>query len=260
MSTHNLAVAAMIAVSAALSSASGYSACDTLSGPKTAALVELYTSEGCSSCSPADLQLSRLGETLDPSAAVVPLALHVDYWDYIGWKDPFAQSTFGERQSWLAGVNRLKTVYTPQFFVAGEDLRALRSGLRDQVRRLNALPAGADIRVHGRLTATGDLALAAEATAPTGRSPTALYLAVAESGLTSKVSRGENIGTTLTHDHVVRVWIGPIHLADGAARIRREVSLPAEWRRMRIDVIAFVQELRSGHVLQALISQHCADS
>ncbi|MDP2640606.1 MAG: DUF1223 domain-containing protein [Betaproteobacteria bacterium] len=118
-----------------------FAACDARSGPKTAALVELYTSEGCSSCPPADRQLSRLRQMLDPAAEVVPLALHVGYWDYIGWKDPYAQAAFGERQSGLVRAGQQNTVYTPQFFVGGTELRSWRGGLRDQVRQLNALPA-----------------------------------------------------------------------------------------------------------------------
>lgn len=234
-----------------------YAACDVRSGPKTAALVELYTSEGCSSCPPADQQLSSLRQALDPAALVVPLALHVGYWDYIGWKDPYAQSGFGERQSWLVRANRRETVYTPQFFVGGAELRSWRGGLRDRVRELNALPAAAELRVRARVAPNGALALDAEATARPGTAPAALYLAIAESGLASKVTRGENSGATLAHDHVVRAWIGPVPLTAGAARVRRDIALPAGWDRSRLDVVAFVQDDRSGGVLQALSAGQC---
>jgi hypothetical protein len=235
-----------------------FAGCDVRSGPNTAALIELYTSEGCSSCPPADKQLSRLREALDPAAEVVPLALHVGYWDYIGWKDPYAQDKFAKRQSWLVRANRQQTVYTPQFFVGGAELRAWRGGLRDKVRQLNAAPAAAAIHVSANLGSNGELALKAEATARPGTEPAALYLALAESGLVSKVTRGENGGVTLAHDHVVRAWIGPVRLSNGVARVQRDIALPAAWNRARLEVAAFVQSERDGSVLQAVRAQQCA--
>jgi hypothetical protein len=238
-----------------------FAACDVRSGPNTAALVELYTSEGCSSCPPADRQLSRLRQALDASAEVVPLALHVGYWDYIGWKDAYAQDRFGERQSWLVRANQQKTVYTPQFFVGGTELRAWRGGLRDKVRQLNARPAAADLRVRASIAPNGALAPpTAAAPPPPPPEPAVLYLALTESGLASKVTRGENSGVTLAHDHVVRVWIGPVRLSQGAARLQRDIALPADWNRARLELVAFVQDERSGGVLQALSAIQCAGS
>lgn len=260
MNSRSFAICTLVAASSAALPTASFAACDARSGPKTAALVELYTSEGCSSCPPADRQLSRLRQALDPAVEVVPLALHVGYWDYIGWKDAYAQGAFGERQSWLVRANRQKTVYTPQFFVGGAELRSWQGTLQDKVRQQNMRPAAAAIRVQAGLTASGALALRAEATAHTGADPAALYLALAESGLVTKVTRGENEGVTLAHDHVVREWIGPIRLAGGAAQAQREIALPAAWNRARLEVIAFVQDERSGSVLQALSAQHCAGS
>jgi hypothetical protein len=260
MNSRRFIICTLVAAFSAALPAAGFAACDARSGPKTAALVELYTSEGCSSCPPADLQLRRLRQVLDPAAEVIPLALHVGYWDYIGWKDTYAQGVFGERQSWLVHANQQKTVYTPQFFVGGTELRSWQGALRDKVRQLNRLPSAAAIRVRAGLTASGALALRADAAARAGTEPAALYLAVAESGLVTKVTRGENGGVTLAHDHVVREWIGPIRLAGGAAQARREIALPAAWNRARLEVVAFVQDERSGSVLQALSAQHCAGS
>jgi len=260
MNSRGFALYAAVAVSSATLPASALPACDARSGPKTAALVELYTSEGCSSCPPADRQLSRLHQALDPAAEAIPLALHVPYWDYIGWKDPYAKAAFGERQNWLVHANQQKTVFTPQFFVNGAELRSWQGALGDKVRQLNALPAAADIRVHASIAANGALALNAEATTRPGAKPAALYLALAENGLASNVSRGENGGRTLAHDHVVREWIGPVRLAAGTASTRREIALQPAWNRAQLDVIAFVQDERSGSVLQALRAQHCAGS
>jgi len=258
MNSRGFAPCILVAVSTATLPVTAAAACDVRSGSKTAALVELYTSEGCSSCPPADQQLSRLRQALDPAAEVVPLALHVDYWDYIGWTDPYAQARFGERQSWMVRANQQKAVYTPQFFVSGTELRGWRSALKEKVRQLNAVPAAAEIRIHASLATGGALALSAEARARSGTGPAALYLALAENGLATKVTRGENTGATLAHDHVVRVWIGPIHLVSGGARLQREIALPAAWNRAQLEVAAFVQEERSGRVLQALSAQECA--
>src|SRR5262245_35977291 len=96
--------------------------CKAQSGPGTAALVELYTSEGCSSCPPADRWLATLGQRYAPGS-VVPLALHVDYWDYIGWKDPYAKREFSLRQRKLSQLQRMALVYTPQVVLQGRDFR-----------------------------------------------------------------------------------------------------------------------------------------
>ncbi|HEY9147156.1 MAG TPA: DUF1223 domain-containing protein [Thiobacillus sp.] len=237
--------------------ASAGAACDARSGPNTAALVELYTSEGCSSCPPADRQLSHLADSLDAAAEVVPLALHVGYWDRLGWTDRFAQDRFAQRQDWLVQANHQRTVYTPQFFVAGSEIQPGQRSLRDRVRAVNARPASAAIRLHTAISADGVLTLDAVATAPAGSDAAVLYLAVAENGLVTKVMAGENKDATLTHDHVVRAWLGPFRLNRGKAEIRREIRLPAAWQRNRLESVAFVQDERSGAVLQAVRAASC---
>jgi len=255
-----LIVAATLATIAASQSGAALARCNAHSGPNTTALVELYTSEGCSSCPPADRQLTRLEPALESAAEFVPLSLHVGYWDYIGWKDAYAQEIFGERQSRLIRKNRLQTVYTPQFFVGGSALKSWPGGLRDEVRRVNAEPAGATIQVQARQIVTGTLTVSAEATTSVNAAPALLYLALTESGLVSRVTRGENSGVTLAHDHVVRAWIGPIRLTDGIARIQREILLPADWNRGQLDLVAFVEDDRSGRIVQALRARHCSAS
>ena len=251
------AVVVFTTLLAATLPASAGAACDARSGPNTAALVELYTSEGCSSCPPADRQLSHLADSLDASAEVVPLALHVGYWDRLGWADRFAQDRFAQRQDWLVQANRQRTVYTPQFFVAGAEIQPGQRSLRDRVRDVNARPAAAAIRLHTAVSADAVLTLDAVATAPAGNDATVLYLAVAENGLVTKVMAGENKDATLTHDHVVRAWLGPFRLSGGTVRVRREIRLPAAWQRNRLESVAFVQDERSGAVLQALRAASC---
>ena len=237
-----------------------FAACEAQSGAKTVALVELYTSEGCSSCPPADKRLSHLDQVLSPAAEAIPLALHVGYWDYIGWHDPYAKDAFAKRQKWLAQLNRQRTVYTPHFFVAGTELGLQDESLGAEVRRVNAKAAEAEIRVKASVDAQGVLVVSADATARTRSTPVALYLAVTESGLSSKVTRGENGGATLAHDHVVRAWVGPIRLNGGSVHAEREITLAPQWNRAQLDVVAFVEDQSSGVVLQAVNAGRCARS
>ncbi len=231
-----------------------FAACDVHSGARTAALVELYTSEGCSSCPPADRQLVRLKEALDPDASAVPLSLHVDYWDEIGWKDPFAQGRFDQRQAGLVRLGGHQTVYTPQFFVAGREVRNWPAGLADAVRQVNARRAVADLRIEAHPTAAGSLAVRVTAAAPGDGA--ALYVSITESRLVSKVARGENGGVTLHHDHVARLFFGPVALIGGRSDFIRELALPG-LNAQNVDVAAFVADERSGNVLQALAATAC---
>jgi len=256
MDAKTFIVGALLVASVTLSSLA-LAGCEAQSGLNTAALVELYTSEGCSSCPPADQQLSRIQQVLGPAAVAVPLSLHVDYWDYIGWSDPYAQAAFAKRQRWLVHANHEGVVYTPHFFIGGSELRPWQTALRDEVGRLNAKPAQAQIRIEANLSQNDSLVLAADATARGAGDRAQLYLAVAEDGLVSKVTRGENGGATLTHDHVVRAWIGPIPLAHGEVHTRREIALPASWNRGQLEIVAFVEDEVSGKVLQAVGTPRC---
>lgn len=260
MNSRAFAVGALLAISGAVVPAPVLASCQAQSGPRRAALVELYTSEGCSSCPPADQKLRRLKEALDPAAVVVPLALHVDYWDYLGWTDRFAQADFAKRQRWLVDVNHRGVVYTPEFFVSGAELDSWQQDLRDAVQRVNATPAAALIRIEADLASNDELILTAEATARGSGDRAELYVAVAESGLVSEVARGENRGATLAHDHVVRAWMGPIPLDGGSARVRREIALPASWNRAHLEVVGFVEDGRSGSILQAVGMAQCFHS
>jgi len=232
-------------------------ACSAQSGPKTAALVELYTSEGCSDCPPADKRLSEFPFLQHGFEQAVPISLHVDYWDYIGWKEPFAQAQFSERQSWLVRANGHKTVYTPHFFVSGIEVRDWGADLGAEVNRVSAETARASIRIHAEPTASGSLSVAASATAPTAPEQLALFIALTEDKLTSHVSAGENSGVTLSHDHVVREWIGPFALSGGHAEVDRAVTPRSNWNQAELGVVGFVQDMRTGHVLQAVGASEC---
>jgi hypothetical protein len=265
--TH-LAAALLAITSSAVAAAAADTAsppnCSYSSGSHKAALVELYTSEGCSSCPSADKQLSRLQSVVDANARLVPLALHVPYWDDIGWKDPYGQPAFEKRQRALVNASGRRTVYTPQFFVSSNETRDWPGGLREQVRRINAQPAPLTIDIHAgasndkALGAAAGVTLQSTVTALQGGSEAGaeLYLALTESGLVSQVQRGENSGVTLHHDHVVRAWLGPYKLpalAAGASfKLDQNIALPTTWQRDKLTVVAFVQAPRLGPVVQAL--------
>ena len=236
----------------------GAGSCEVRSGLQTAALIELYTSEGCSSCPPADEALGKLPELLGPGAEGFGLALHVDYWDYIGWRDPWAQQIFSERHRRLVFANHHDIVYTPHFFVSGIELAPGRSALRDEVRELNARPAQAQIQLSAGRASAGRLTLDASAQSDAKVGSPALYVVVAENGLVSNVRRGENAGRTLKHEHVVRTWIGPIALRNGTVAVHRELSLPDGDNGRRWELTAFVQDERTGKVVQAIALQPCA--
>ena len=234
--------------------------CEVSSGPGTAALVELYTSEGCSSCPPADRQLSELGKLQSrpgTSLVAIPLGLHVGYWDQIGWKDMFAQKAFETRQARLAAAGKGGFVYTPQFFVNGKELRQWSNALPDAIRKVNGTPAQAAVTLKWTEGPGNTVQLEASGTAMDAAGERALFVAISESRLVTKVLRGENSNVTLKHDDTVRDWAAPVKLVDGSARVERQVSIPPDWKLQNLRAVAFVQDLSTGAVLQAVSTASC---
>ncbi|MEO7246299.1 MAG: DUF1223 domain-containing protein [Rubrivivax sp.] len=185
-------LAAVLALGAG-AAAAAVPACSARSGATPPLVVELYTSEGCSSCPPADRWLSTLAQRGD----VLPLAFHVDYWDRLGWTDRFASREGTERQYRLAQVARASNVYTPQVVADGRDWRGW--------PRLPAPAPPATAAPALTLERSGDTVVAEVAAAP-GREQLSGYWAVLEDGHSSRVAAGENAGETLRHDHVVRLY------------------------------------------------------
>lgn len=219
-------------------------------------LVELFTSEGCNTCPPADKLLSEL-EFNQPISGVEVIALseHVDYWDRLGWKDPFSSAQFTQRQSEYARALHFEDIYTPQMIVDG------RIGFVGS-KRARAFEAIAEATRAPKLTvrlAIKDsasslikLSVRVESNSDVARDDMAdVMLAIAESGLSSKVSRGENSGRELAHSSVVRKLI-KIGKVDGKSfSAESAVNLERAWRRNQIKAVVFVQERTSRRVLGA---------
>lgn len=231
--------------------------CAKQSPAHAVALVELYTSEGCNSCPPADRWLSRIARDGPGTDSVVPLAFHVDYWDRLGWKDRFASTRFSERQYALARQAGSRAVYTPGVFLNFDEFRGWRSArFGDALRAINGKPARADIRLEldrfgAQLAIKADFRLKSGAP-ENGQAFVALY----ENRLSTDVKAGENRGVTLQHDYVVREWIGPIELK-GAATLRKTLALQRDWKVSDLGVVAFVQDTAGREVMQATALPVC---
>lgn len=230
--------------------------CTARSGPNTAALIELYTSEGCSSCPPADRWLSAFAPG-SGNGDVVALAFHVSYWDYIGWKDVFADPRHAERQRERAPASGARYVYTPQVVVGGRDLPGW-SSPRSATAALETLrrkPAPVSIEVMLRVAA--DRTLTAQVIATGGESlakaDLALLTALTQNGLSSRVTAGENRGEKLQHDFVVRDFAVQPGLGKSIATFKPR----PDWNPERMAVAAFVQNLKTGEVLQAVSLPLC---
>jgi hypothetical protein len=208
-------------------------------------VVELFTSEGCSSCPPADAVLSRLArEQPVPGVQIIPLGMHVTYWDQLGWKDPASLRQATDRQQDYSRVFGAARVYTPQAVVDGREelIGSDETGLKRAIAQAAKLP-----HLHTVLTASiaGD---GIYATITTANMPMEWHegfrtvLVLTEDGVSSIVKRGENGGRTLRHDAVVR-----------KIAIEKEGlgKVAAHWRRDRLKLTAIVQGVKSRHVYSA---------
>lgn len=233
-----IAAASLFAIAAGAAQADP--GCRASSGPEAPTVVELYTSEGCSSCPPADRWLSGLRGRSD----VLALAFHVDYWDRLGWPDPFAQPSFTARQWQLARRDGARQVYTPQVRVDGRDWRGWpalpRAAAPSAVPGMSLQREADHVRVN----------VAALAGAGPALQSLQGYWAVLEDHHSSRVSAGENRGETLRHDHVVRLF-QPVPEWNAAAGLQAALKVSAGDAAFPRRV-AFVVTNGAGRPLQAL--------
>ncbi len=229
-----------------------------------AVVLELFTSQGCSSCPAADRLLSRLGGRDDTGQTLlVPLAFHVDYWNYIGWSDPFSSAAWSERQRRYGSQLGLRTVYTPQLVVngtsecVGSDERAVRAKIaaarqRGSTGRIELVLRPSTGQAHV------DLEISARAPTDAALGNLEAWVAVFESGLSTKVGRGENAHRTLRNDFVVRRLQRAFSLPLARDSVRSQslsIALEASWRRQNLGVAAFLQEQESLRIHTAAVAR-----
>lgn len=217
-------------------------------GKKQPVLVELFTSEGCSSCPPADRVLTILqNDQLVPNADVITLGFHVDYWDEGGWKDRFSSAAYTRRQQDYARQLRIDSPYTPQMVVDGsaEFVGSNRFKANDAIAKSATQPkAELVLKIdNGKLLASiSGLSVHTDAT---------VYLAVTENGLTTSVGGGENAGEKLVHSSVVRemVPIGDIKGLENSSKIEWALPVNKDWNAENLKYVVFVQENNTLKVL-----------
>ena len=214
------------------------------------AMLELYTSEGCSSCPPSDGFMSRLKHGSFHDQQLIPLSFHVTYWDYIGWRDRFADREYDERQRRQGLLNASRLVYTPQFLLNGKDYRRLRD-LDEDVRRINSSAAAYRLKLTASPRA-GTIIAELEISSNDGNKDDAVaYIAFYEHGLKSDVTDGENDGETLHHDYVVRALHGPYLVKQGRGVFNTEFAWQ-DYSLPNSGIVAYVQKPQGAEVLQAV--------
>jgi hypothetical protein len=236
---------------------------DPLTGRRTPVLVELFTSEGCSSCPPADEVLLRLDKTQPvPGADVIALSEHVDYWNRLGWADPYSSADFSRRQAAYADAFRIDGNYTPQMIVDGQaEFVGSNAGKAREAIMKAAQAAKATVQI----TRVGDLSQAQAAAVPlqvhiedlapvSGDTVVEVLLAITEDNLHSSVLRGENSGRLLKHTAVVRrlIAVGEIKPHTGKSfDAKPTVNIAGGWKRENLRAVVFLQERESRRVLGA---------
>ena len=226
----------------------------------TPVIVELFTSQGCSSCPPADELLSSLERNQPVAGAwIIPLGMHVDYWNHLGWRDPFSSKQFSARQKAYVHALEARSVYTPMMVVDGQRAfvgsqsvtarDAVVSALRVPKARLSI-----DLAT-GRNESTLRVAVSTTGLADrTDGEVTEVWLAVTEGGMRTEVTHGENAFRTLTHTAVVR-WLAQIGsippIPGDRFAVRHQVRLRPTWQRANLRVVVFLQERSSRRIVGA---------
>jgi len=216
-------------------------------GGKGFAVVELYTSEGCSSCPPADELVARVQKESKDKPVYI-LAYHVDYWDRLGWKDVFSSADYSKRQTDYARYLHLQSVYTPQIIVNGqtEFVGSQESTLRNAIRAsLQKTPAAKLVLT---VLSTGQNQASLKYSTEGTDKNTVLLLALVQKSAQTKVERGENSGHTLSHVQIVRkLQKAALNGVDGQAN----VALPHGFEPQNWEIIGFLQNTATGVVTGA---------
>jgi hypothetical protein len=232
--------------------------CTAESSNHRVAVLELYTSEGCNSCPPADRWLNSLRDRGFDTRRVIPLAFHVDYWNYIGWSDRFAKPAFSQRQRSVAERNSAAFVYTPQFMFDGRDIRSpwVAGRLSEKLQPINSRTAPIKMRLEH---STGASSVRASLKIHNVAAQSAqVYVVLFENGLHSEVKAGENAGKTLYHDYVVRELSDAVTVAPGKTLTQDFViDFPSNSEPRRLGLAAFAENAVSGATMQAMAVALC---
>ncbi len=265
---HALLVAAVVSgcsrietTNATAAGPSESTAVPTAPAGQSVVVLELFTSQGCSSCPPADRVLSKLGHDESLRGRVVPLAFHVDYWNYIGWADPFSSADWSERQETYKRAFKADGVYTPQIVVNGQaELNG--SDEASILRQIDAAakgPAGL-VTVAQAPEGANKLSVQVEATTPDAVKAGKLdaIVVVYESGITTSVRRGENSGRTLENDYVVRRLERAFSFKPEAGATRQgrvTIDLDKAWTASNVGVVAFLQDPDTMRIYGAAVAK-----
>ncbi len=217
---------------------------------KSPVLIELFTSEGCSSCPPADKNLIYLNDKQPfPQAEVITLALHVDYWNRLGWTDVFSSPQYSERQGFYAEKFKHDGVYTPQMVVDGQ--KEFVGGSLDEARK--AISAAAESPKANVELSAADGKLRVKISALPNHSLADVFVAVAEDNLSTNVRNGENGGRTLPHTSVVRELktIGKVAAEKDSFESETPFQLQSSWKKQNLKFVVFVQNEQTGQIIGA---------
>lgn len=220
---------------------------ETENKTKSFVLIELFTSEGCSSCPPADKVLARLqNEQPVENVEIVPLALHVDYWNYLGWRDEFSSNAFSQRQSGYAEKFNLDSIYTPQMIVDG---RKQFTGSQFDTA-INSIKEAAQTKKSEVKLLSESGGLKIDISDLPAHDDSYVWLAVTEDDLQTDVRRGENSGKKLSHTGVVRDMKLLGNLTAGEANFTKteNLSLQPNWKKEKTNIVVFVQGQNSKTV------------
>lgn len=231
--------------------------CTAKTGNETIPLLELYTSEGCSSCPPADKWISKIKHD---KSKVTPLAFHVDYWDYIGWKDKFSKAEYSDRQRKTAAFGGAGFVYTPQFVFNGRDFKGWdNSRLNSAINQTQKLASRANLTLDANTQADGSIKLKATASATNSADAkkTDVFIALYENGLLTQVKAGENNGRELKHDYVVRKLFGAYQI-NSLNEFNKSFNLGKSWQGKDAGAVIFVQDSTNGEIIQSLALDFCS--
>jgi hypothetical protein len=234
-------------------------------GVRSPVIVELFTSEGCSSCPPADAVLERLQQTQPVAGAeVIALGEHVDYWNYIGWSDPFSSAAFSARQGIYAqAFGQQDRVYTPQMIVDGQaefNGSAMNKAIEAIAKAARSPKADVRIAIPETNTQKDDqkvrLNISVKNLPPVDQGDVAeVILALTEDKLSSNVTRGENSGRKLAHTAVVREMraLGRVDPATKTFDSEKTMAIADGWKRDDLRIVVFVQERVQRRVLGAAV-------